>query len=74
MHDQMTVHLSGHPAVTITTFSLDQAMAHYLPASVYDLHRKIDGHKNNEFQPGHYRNLDTVTECLMVLADLDSSA
>lgn len=72
MHDQLVMTITGHAQIVVTAYQFERALNCHLPCTTRDLRRKIDAHPNNGFKPGHYNNLDTFTECLMVLTDLDS--
>lgn len=72
MTDELSIHLTGHGEFRVTADQMDRTLAHYLPASPYDLRQKIDAHPNSTEAPGHFDRLITVTEYLMVLAYLDS--
>lgn len=71
MHDKIEARLTGHPLIETTMNSLDRSIVRYLPASPFGLRQKIDQHPANGFAPGHYRNLITLSECLLVLTELD---
>lgn len=71
MNDELALYLTGHGTYRCTADEMDRALAHYLPASPFDLRQKIDNHPNNTEAPGHFDDLITVTEYLMVLAYLD---
>lgn len=71
MTDRVSVTLTGHGRVSVTTGAMDRTIARYLPASPFGLRQKIDTHEKNGYKPGHYDDLLTVTEYLMVLAELD---
>jgi hypothetical protein len=70
-HDKIAVGLSGLGWFETTADGMDRAMTYYLPASPYELRQKVELHDNNPFPTGHYRELDTVFACLVVLAYLD---
>lgn len=71
MTDIISITIKGHGEFYTTADQMDRTLAHYLPASPYGLRHKIDGHPNNINSPGHYDDLITVSEYLMVLAYLD---
>jgi hypothetical protein len=71
-HDKIAIGLTGQGWFEVTAFDVDRAMSFYLPAAPYELRQKIDLHDQNTFPTGHYRDLDTVFECLVVLAYLDN--
>lgn len=70
--DTIGITITGHGVYACSANEMDRTIARHLPASPYDLRQKIDSHPNNTHAAGHYDGLITVTEHLMVLADLDS--
>lgn len=70
---------AGHIAMRVTTHgcyqtsaeSFDLLIAEYLPALPAELRAKLQRYADEEFGAGiDYSDLTTVTECLMVLAEL----
>jgi hypothetical protein len=70
---------TGHITMRVTTHgwfqtsaeSFDRLMAEYLPASPAELRDKLQRYADENFGAGiDYSDLTTVTECLMVLAEL----
>lgn len=73
MHDRLVITISGHDTYEVTANHMDRTIAKHLPDSPYGLRLRIDTHPGNRFEPGHFDNLITVTELLMVLAYLDGT-
>ena len=69
--DNITISIRGHGEYQTTADGLDMLMYRYLPASVSELRAKIEQRSGGEID---YSDLHTVTECLMVLAELDGCA
>lgn len=72
MTDIISIEIQGHGEFYATADEMDRTISRYLPGSPYTLRQKIDVHPNNTERAGHFDNLITVTEYLMVLAYLDS--
>lgn len=72
MTDELTLTITGLSEIRIMAYQLDVAIERYLPASPYDLRRKINTHENNPRDGKPYDDLLTVTELLMVLVWLDN--
>lgn len=72
MTDEISIMITGYGEFRITADQMDQAINHYLPSSPYTLNNKIDAHPSNSHEPGHYCDLITVTEHLIVLIYLDT--
>ena len=71
MTDEISIMISGLGEYRVTALQFDQALTHYLPASPFDLRRKINTHPNNSHEAG-IDHLMLRSELLMVLAWLDS--
>ncbi|MCP9209566.1 hypothetical protein [Streptomyces cucumeris] len=69
MTDDIKIKLAGHGLFQTNGHHFDQLMAKYLPASVAELRDGIGERIDID-----YSDLETVTECLMVLAELDGLA
>ena len=72
MTDEIGIMLTGLGEFRVAAYQFDVLIDRYLPASPYDLRRKINMHENNPRDGKPYDDLLTVTELLMVLAWLDS--
>lgn len=72
--DTISITIDGHGEFRVTPNQMDRSIARYLPDSPFGLRVKIDAHDRNQFPSGHYSDLLTVTECLIVLAELDGPA
>lgn len=72
-NDQVCIWITSHATYNVTANDLDRAIARYLPGSPYGLRQKLDAHPRNSFLAGHFDDLTTVSEYLLVLAYLDSS-
>lgn len=71
MSDEFSIMLTGLGEYRVTALQFDCALVHYLPASAFDLRRRINTHPNNDHRAG-VDHLMLVSELLMVLAWLDS--
>lgn len=69
--DEISMMITGLGEFRSTANEFDRTMAHYLPASSYDLRRKINMHESNPRDGKAYDHLMSVTELLMVLAHFD---
>lgn len=72
LNDELSVEITGLGSFACTVSEFDRTITHYLPASPYDLRRKINMHERNPRDGKAYDHLMTVTELLMVLAYFDS--
>lgn len=70
--DDIGITLTGYGYLEVTAQEYERAITRYLPGTTAGMRKKIDDHPNNSDAPGHFDQLDTFTEYLMVLAYLDS--
>ena len=67
----ITLGIPGHGRFRTSAYRLDMVMRKYLPASVLELRNHLSQEaSNNGMESNTYEDLQTVTECLMVLAEL----
>jgi hypothetical protein len=70
--DKITLYIKGHGQYQVAAASLDELIETHLPASVDQLRREIS---EREGRPEHdFADLQTVTECLMILGELSGLA
>lgn len=69
------LYIQRHGSYQTSAERLDHLIATYLPASVEELRSKLQHFSDTEHGAGiDYSDLRTVTECLMVLAELHGYA
>ena len=72
--DKITIDIAGHGTYQTEAEALDMMIDCYLPASVASLRDKIRTRQGLSSSDPQYRDLDSVTACLMILANLDGHA
>ena len=70
--DKITVNITNHGQYQTDVNHFDLMIGRYLPASPYELRQKIT--ERSDYPEGHYDDVYTVTELLMILAELDGFA
>lgn len=73
LNDKISITITGLGEFSVTANEFDRTIAHYLPASTYDLRRKINMHESYPPDGKLYDHLMSATELLMVLAHFDSN-
>jgi hypothetical protein len=64
--DLISINITGHGRFTVEVNDFDRMMVRHLPASAYGLRQKIN--ERSDYPAGHYDDVHTVTELLMILA------
>ncbi len=70
--DKITINITGHGQYQTDANHFDLMMAKYLHKSPCELRQQIE--ERSDYPPGHYADVHTVTELLMILAELDGYA
>ncbi|MFJ7414657.1 hypothetical protein ACIQWZ_28235 [Streptomyces sp. NPDC098077] len=71
MTGQIRLRIAVHGYFQTSAESFDQLIAEYLPATPSDLRARLQTLSDEEYGEAiDYSDLNTVTECLMVLAEL----
>lgn len=70
--DNISIHIHGHGWYQTSAERMDLLIERCLPASVAGLRQQIID--RGDYPAGHYDDLHTITECLMILAELDGFA
>lgn len=70
--DNIRATITGHGTYQTSVNHFDLVIARYLPNSPYELRKLIE--ERSDYPPGHYDDVHTVTELLLILAELDGFA